>query len=411
MRVSGEIPPTAGLPLTLADLRPGPAALGATIAAQLGTPPLQLECSGSAALWLSLRVLHARQPQRRVVVVPAYTCPLVAIAVRQAGLQLRLCDLRPGHWDMDPDALAAACREDTLAVMPTHLGGRVADLDSAVAAAGAVGAAVIEDAAQALGALDHGVSVGLRGDLGFFSLAAGKGLSIFEGGLLLTGDASLREALGQASARLIPWRPGWESRRSLELLGLAAAYRPRLLRWAYGRPLRRALKRGDLIGAVGDAFAPTLPLHRVGRWREAVGTHAAARLPAWLQAQRERASARLARLRAIDGVHVFGDAPETQGSWPLFMLRLADPSRRDAVLAALWGAGVGASRMFIHALVDYAYLADRVPRQHTPQARDFAARMLTLGNSPWLDDDTFEQVARRIEQVLLAHPGRAGGAS
>ena len=160
-----EIPPTAGLPLRLGDLRPGRPELTESVAAQLGTPPLQLECSGTAALWLSLRMLRERQPQRTVVVAPAYTCPLVAIAIHQAGLQLRLCDLRPDHWDMDPQALAAACRRDTLAVLPTHLGGRVADIDTAMAIAADAGAFVIEDAAQSLGAFDRGASVGMRGDI------------------------------------------------------------------------------------------------------------------------------------------------------------------------------------------------------------------------------------------------------
>jgi dTDP-4-amino-4,6-dideoxygalactose transaminase len=395
-----EIPPTAGLPLRLGDLRPGRADLAQRLAAQLGTPPLQLECSGTAALWLSLRVLRERDPQRTVVVAPAYTCPLVAIAVHQAGLQLRLCDLRPDHWDMDPRALAAACGRDTLAVIPTHLGGRVADVDIALAIAADSGARVIEDAAQALGALDRGASVGLRGDIGFFSLAAGKGLSIYEGGLLVARDPEMRAALRAASARRVPTHAGWELRRSLELLGLAALYRPRMLALAYGRPLRRALRRGDAVGAVGDRFDPVFPLHRVGRWRQAVGARAQARLPAWLDAQRARAQARIARLRSIPGVHVFDDAPGTRGTWPVLMLLVPDERRRDAILAELWGAGLGVSRMFVHALPDYGYLADRVPHQDMPNARAFAARSLTLSNSPWLDDARFEQVARSIERIM-----------
>src|SRR6185437_100016 len=50
--------------------------------------------------------------------------PLVAIAVHQAGLELQLCDLRPGHYDMDPQALRTTCDERTLAILPTHLAGR-----------------------------------------------------------------------------------------------------------------------------------------------------------------------------------------------------------------------------------------------------------------------------------------------
>jgi perosamine synthetase len=395
-----ELPPTAGLPLRFADLRPGAATLAADIAAQLGTPPLQLECSGTASLLIALTALHELQPQRRRVVIPAYTCPLVAIAVQQAGLELQLCDLRAGHYDMDPVALRAACDERTLAIIPTHLAGRVADVDDALAVARSVGAYVIEDAAQALGARRDGVSVGLTGDIGFFSLAAGKGLSIYEGGLLLARDPELRERLARTAARLVPHRLGWEWKRSLELLGYAALYQPRGLRLAYGNPLRRALRRGDPVAAVGDDFLLTIPLHRVGRWRQAVGAHAATRLPAFLDQLSAQAQCRLPRLRQIGGIEVLDDPAGARGTWPFLLLLLPDQQRRDAALTQLWSSGLGVSRLFIHALPDYAYLAGVAPAQDVPHARDFAARSLSISNSPWVTDEDFETICRTLESVL-----------
>lgn len=395
-----ELPPTAGLPLRLGDLHPGAPTLAADIAALLDTPPLQLECSGTAALLIALTTLREMQPQRGRVVVPAFTCPLVAIAVQQAGLELQLCDLRHGHHDMDPAALRAACDERTLAIVPTHLAGRVADVDDALAVARQVGAYVIEDAAQALGARRDGASVGLAGDIGFFSLAAGKGLSIYEGGLLLARDPSLRERLARTAARLVPRRPGWEWKRRIELLGYAVLYRPWGLRLAYGNPLRRALRRGDPVAAVGDDFPLTIPLHRVGRWRQAVGAHAAVRLPAFLDRLSAQAQRRLSRLRQIGGVEVFDDDAGARGTWPFLLLLLPDRQRRDAALAQLWPSGYGVSRLFIHALPDYAYLAGIVPAQDVPHARDFAARSLTIGNSPWMTDADFEAVCAALEAVL-----------
>lgn len=395
-----ELPPTAGLPLRLGDLLPGAPTLANDVAALLDTPPLQLECSGTASLLIALTTLRELQPQRRRVVVPAFTCPLVAIAVQQAGLELQLCDLRHGHYDMDPAALRAACDERTLAIMPTHLAGRVADVDDALAVARQVGAYVIEDAAQALGSRRDGASVGLAGDVGFFSLAAGKGLSIYEGGLLLARDPSLRERLARTAARLVPRRPGWEWKRRIELLGYAALYRPRGLRLAYGNPLRGALRRGDPVAAVGDDFPLTVPLHRVGRWRQAVGAHAAVRLPAFLDRLSAQAQRRLSRLRRIDGVEVFDDDAGARGTWPFLLLLLPDRQRRDAALAQLWPSGYGVSRLFIHALPDYAYLAGIVPAQDVPHACDFAARSLTIGNSPWMTDADFEAVCAALEAVL-----------
>lgn len=395
-----ELPPTAGLPLRLADLRPGAATLAADIAAQLGTPPLQLECSGTASLLIALTTLRELQPQRRRVVVPAFTCPLVAIAVQQAGLELQLCDLRASHYDMDPAALRAACDERTLAIIPTHLAGRVADVDDALAVARNVGAYVIEDAAQALGASRDHVSVGLSGDIGFFSLAAGKGLSIYEGGLLLARDPVMRERLARTAARIVPHSFAWEWKRSIELLGYAALYRPRGLRLAYGNPLRRALRRGDPVAAVGDDFPLTIPLHRVGHWRQAVGAHAATRLPTFLDLLSAQAQQRLPRLRRIDGVEVLDDPVGTHGTWPFLLLMLPDQRRRDAALTELWQSGLGVSRLFIHALPDYAYLAGVVPPQDVPHARDFAARSLSISNSPWVTDEDFETVCRTLETVL-----------
>lgn len=397
----GEVPPTAGLPLRLSDLWPDRhLSLVETVAQQLGTPPLLLTCSGTAALLVALTTLGARAPDRRVVVVPAYTCPLVAIAVHSLGLELRPCDSRAGHFDMDPRALAEACDTRTLAVIPTHLGGLVADVDAALAAARAVGAWVIEDAAQALGARERGASVGLRGDVGFFSLAAGKGLSIYEGGLLVAHDAALRDALARTAEETVPHRAGWELRRSIELLGLAALYRPSGLRLAYGWPLRRALRRGDAVAAVGDDFPRTIPVHRVSRWRQGVGARAAARLPAFIEQRRHQARVRIARLHAIPGVHVFDAAPHTEGSWPFLLLCLPDAARCDLALKTLWTAGVGVSRLFVHALPEYAYLADRVPQVAMPHAQDFARRSLTISNSPWLDDARFGAICRVLEHLL-----------
>ncbi len=91
-----EISPTAGLPLRASDLWPTRPALAAVLASQLDIPEPLVECSGTAALLVALRTLHGQAPQRRTVVVPAYTCPLVAIAVHSLGLEPRGAIRPPG---------------------------------------------------------------------------------------------------------------------------------------------------------------------------------------------------------------------------------------------------------------------------------------------------------------------------
>lgn len=396
-----ELPPTAGLPLRWRDLLPGRARLADDLARWLGLPEVQLECSGTACLVIALHAL-AKRSGRREVVVPAWTCPLVALAVHRAGLVLKLCDLAPDHYDMDPARLAALCGENTLAIVPTHIGGRLADVQTAISIARACGAWVIEDAAQALGARQGGQTVGLQGDIGFFSLAVGKGLTTFEGGVLLTREPQLREALRQSSAALVRPSARMACQRALELLGYALCYRPTLLNLVYGQPLRRALAAGDPVAAVGDDFGPEIPLHPLGRWRNAVGARALARLENFIADTRRQAQARLPRLRALPGIRVFDDAPGQQGVWPLLLLTLPDQAGRDRALQRLWTAGLGVSRMFIHALPDYDYLGELAADASLPNARDFAARSLTISNSPWLSESDFERILDQLRQAL--HP-------
>lgn len=397
-----ELPPTAGLPPSWRDLLPGPATLAQALGDWLHLPEPLLTCSGTAALVIALDALKSQSP-RRVVILPAYTCPLVLLAVAHCQLEARLCDLAPDHFDLDPAHLARLIDDDVLAVIPTHLGGRVADVAGITALAHALGVFVIEDAAQALGAESEGTSVGLAGDIGFFSLAAGKGLSIFEGGLLFSRDAGLRAALRQSHDRLIQRDWQWSGLRLLQMLGYTALYNPRGLYPAYGQPLRQSLEQGDKVAAVGDDFDRDIPLHTVSRWRQVMGRHALARLPAFIAQTRAQAERRLAQLDTLGGLHVMRDANGNTGTWPFFMVLMKTEAERDAVLNPLWTRGLGVSRLFIHTLPDYDYLTDCLPptasSQDTPHARDFAARMFTITNSPWLSDDDFGEILAVIRKV------------
>jgi len=96
---------------------------------------------------------------------------------------------------------------------------------------------------------------------------------------------------------------------------------------------------------------------------------------------------------------VLDDPAGTHGTWPFFFLLLPDRRRRDAALDQLWQAGYGVSRLFIHALPDYAYLDGIVPAAAVPNARDFAARSLSVGNSAWVTDTDIETICEVLAQA------------
>ncbi|OCW28550.1 nucleotide sugar aminotransferase [Pseudomonas aylmerensis] len=401
-----EIPPTAGLPLRWRDLLNLSGDLAPALARQFSLPLPALTCSGTAALIIALRVLQQRMPGRTRLIVPAYTCPLVALAAHYCPpLRVVPCDLQPDSIDLDERQLAQLCDESTLAVVVTHLAGRVADVDAAKRIAGAVGAAIIEDAAQAMGALDDGRSVGLKGDVGFFSMALGKGLTTAEGGVLFSRDPVLHQALHRHCRQDLPFSLRWELQRSAELWGYALLYQPRGLHYVYGNALRKALANGDEVAAVGDDFSVyDIPLHRLGGYRQKVGAAALARLPDHLQQGRVRALRRAARLNALPGVTVIMDRPGQQGTWPFLMVVMPSADTRDAAMARLWTSGLGVTRLFIHTLPGYAEVLPLLqPGGDITRAQAFAARTLSISNSHWLSDALFEQIVDQLK-VIVARP-------
>lgn len=397
MNRAREIPPTAGLPLRWSDLfalkeRPS---FEEGLARFLRAPAVQLECSGTASLVIAFEALKHYSP-RRTVVLPGYTCPLVPLAAARAGLQIRLCDIRPDRFDLDLNHLSATCNADTLCVVPTHLGGLAAALEGVLEIARRVGAFVIEDAAQALGATWNGQPVGTFGDIGVYSLACGKGLTVWEGGILIAQSRLIRALLHEVSGVQVAANRWIEWKRISQLIGYRLFYNPVGLQLTYGRPLRRWLRRGDPVRAVGDRFDADIPMHPLGRWRRAVGAAALERLPAVLAQQQQRARRRVDQLRKIPGLRVLDDLPGSFGTWPFFMILFDSESACRHALSRLWSAGLGVTRLFIHPLPGYPQLKGIVPNASLPHAESFASRSLTITNSPWLTEDEFHSITQLL---------------
>ena len=144
--------------------------------------------SGTSALHLALRAYDIG-PGDEVITVPLTFVATVA-TIRNTGARVRLVDIDPRSYTMDPSKLEAAIGERTRAIVPVHLYGQPADMDPILAIGRKHGLAVIEDAAQAHGASYHGRPTGGLGDLGCFSFYPSKNLGACgEGGMILTNDA------------------------------------------------------------------------------------------------------------------------------------------------------------------------------------------------------------------------------
>ena len=150
--------------------------------------------SGRAALWLLLKALSSIRPDRKEVVVPAYTCPAVASAVLKAGLKVILCDIDLDDFGFSKEELEKKVGGKTLAVIVVHLFGYPANIQFSKECCGKDGVCLIEDAAQAFGnsLLDSPESkLGLLTDAGFFSFGRGKPVSVLHGGILATNSEEI----------------------------------------------------------------------------------------------------------------------------------------------------------------------------------------------------------------------------
>ncbi len=403
-----EIPPTAGMPLSWRDFLAGPKAAGleTALAQFLEVESAQIECSGTAAFLIALEALK-RLSSRKTVILPGYTCPLVPLAVSQAGLNVRVVDTQPDSFDFDCQALKAACDADTLCVVPTHIGGMVGDMQTVLDTAHGTGAYVIEDAAQALGAEWQTRKAGTIGDIGFFSLTRGKGLTIYEGGALVAKDRKMQASLRETAASLVKSKRLIEMLRFVELIGYKLFYNPFGLSFVYGMPLRHWLKKDDPLQAVGDIFAAPIELNRVSSLRAGVAASAIRRLPSLLSENRKRGKQRAAMLSTIPGVQALQEKDDICGTWPFLTVFLKSQMVRDQVLSRLWTKGLGVTRLFINDLAGYDYLREVVPAANLPNARSVAARMLTISNSEWLDCGQFDQIAaviRTCAQLYESEP-------
>ncbi len=145
--------------------------------------------NGTIALELSLRAIGVGPGDE--VIVPSFTFIATANAALMLGARPVLCDIDLEIFAIDPSCVEASISRRTRAIIPVHLYGHPADMDPILRVAKDHGVFVVEDAAQAHGALYKGSKCGSLGDLGVFSFYATKNMTTGEGGMITTNNEDL----------------------------------------------------------------------------------------------------------------------------------------------------------------------------------------------------------------------------
>ena len=320
----------------------------------LGVEDAVAVSSGTAGLHLGVRAL-GWGPGDEVLTSP-FSFVASANCLLYEGARPVFCDVDPETLDLDPAAVEGALGERSAGILPVHIFGFPAAIPALAAIASRHGLGLLEDACEALGAVDsEGRKVGARGNLAAFAFYANKQITTGEGGMVVPSGpevaARLRAERNQGRAADMGW---------LDHDGLGFNYR-----------------LSDLAAALGVAQVEKLDR---------------------LLARRAAVAALYADgLAALDGVAtpIAGRGAERR-SWFVYPVRLAEEVDRDAVIARL-GERQIASKAYLPCIHLFPHLRELGWREgQFPVAEAAAAHSLAL---PFFPSMTESHVARVCEAL------------
>lgn len=150
-------------------------------------------CNGTVALHLALMALGIGEGDE--VIMPVITYIATANAVKYVGATPIFVDVDPDTWNIDTKKIEEKISSKTKAIIVVHLYGNPVDMDAVMKIAKEHNLYVIEDAAEAHGAIYKGKKVGSIGDIGTFSFFGNKVITTGEGGMIVTQNEELDQKI------------------------------------------------------------------------------------------------------------------------------------------------------------------------------------------------------------------------
>lgn len=337
---------------------PKVAELEAGFATLCGTPHAVAVNNGTTALVAAFEAIGLG-PGDEIVTSP-FTFVATVNAALEVGATVRFADIRDEDFCLDPDTLADQLTDATQAVVPVHLYGQCAPLEEIAVAAASVGAAVVEDAAQAHGATLDGRPAGSWGTA-TFSFYATKNIATGEGGMVTTHDDDVADRL-----RLLR-NQGMRQRYVYEVAGH---------NW----------RMTDLQAAIA--------LPQLRTYADTVA------------ARRRNAAALTDGLAGVPGLVTPRELPGRGHVWHQYTVRVTDEAAldRDALADALTASGVGSGVYYPRLIGDYDSYRDhpRVAAADTPVARRCARQVLSLPVHQHLTPSDLDRIVTAVRSALHA---------
>lgn len=353
------------------------------IQSRFGVRSCFLLSSGKAALTVALLALKDLRPERDEVLIPAYTCYSVPSAVVRAGLRVRCADTLGDYPAMDPKAFKAVIAERgerLLAVIPTHLFGLPSDMGALRGMTRSRGIALIEDAAQCMGARFRGRFLGTCADAGVFSLGRGKAFGTVEGGILLTDHQDLADRIRRRVHALPEYGPRGMGRLMGYALALCLLARPGLFWLPSAIP---SLRLGETL------FDPGFPLLRLSPFQAGMAR-------TWEPGLRGLQEARAKRVffyaRHLDSVYLRSFPPDSLPDLVRFPMAVEDLSARKTLLRESLAGGLGIMPGYPDSIDNIDELKEDFRAGAFPSAKRHSRTLVTLPVHPFVRETDMEEI-------------------
>lgn len=309
--------------------------------------------SGTDALRFALMAAGVGQGDEVITVPNTFIATTEAIS--QVGAKPVFVDVKKDTCNIDPDRIEAHITSKTRAIIPVHLYGQIADMDSLLKIADKNNLVVIEDACQAHGALYKGKKAGSMGAAGCFSFYPGKNLGAFgEAGAVVTQDEQMAQKM-----RMIRDH-GQEKKYHHQIEGFN------------GR-----------LDAIQAAVLRIKLKH----------------LPDWTESRRQNAAHYNRLLCQIPGVTTPTEAEQVASVYHLYVIHV---DNRDDLQKFLMEKGIATGLHYplpLHLQAAYKHL--EYPKGAFPIAENSAARLLSLPMFPELTKEQIEYVAENIKIFMF----------
>jgi len=310
--------------------------------------------NGTAALHMAL--LAAEVTSGDEVILPSFTFVATAEAIALTGARPVFVDIDPLTYNIDPQKIEGAITSKTKAIMPVDLYGLPADVEAIKEMARKHNLMVVEDSAQAHGAIYKGKPLGSFADITCWSFYASKNMTTGEGGMVTTNSNQYAEKL-----------------RHIRSHGEKGEYRSLMIGHNYRMP--------EMAAAIGCA-----QLHK---------------LPRFLEKRRKNAELLTEGLSGVNELQLPIEPRGFKHGWYLYTVRLrgSDAVKRNRIVDELRKRGIGAAAYYptpIHLMPYYR----RFGEYQLPETERAAQQVFSLPIHPGVTSEEINYIGDSVVRLF-----------